>query len=904
MNFRLCLSRRGVLPATLAFLTAATTVSAVPLLNGFGGPAGYGASELASNDDSSTGTIDLTPAFALGLNFFSFRFAPPRPYYRSLFVNNNGNVTFNAALGIFTPTAFPVADQPMIAAWWGDVDTRNRAISPDTRNRVYYALEATGAARPEGGVSTGRFIATWHYVGYYSSSNDLLNDFQIVLTNRSDIVAGDYDVEIRYNQCQWTTGSASGGSGGLGGTPAQAGFDAGNRTDFLALPGSQTAAVLNLCTTSNVVPAVPGLWRFNIRSGGVTVCGNGAREGAEECDDGNTAAGDGCSASCRTELPPGAMCTSNPQCRSQFCVDGVCCNVACRGQCEACDATPGTCTPVAGAPRNGRDACAGTGPCGGSCDGAQRTACGFPGSTTECAAARCEASTFTPPAVCNGMGVCGAAASRMCAPYVCGTGACRGDCRTDADCTGGNYCDGAMRCVPRTPPGSMCTASNQCATGNCVDGFCCNTACGGQCEACDVPGMQGTCSGIAGAPHGARTACAGVAPCAGSCDGAARDRCVFPDAMVSCRTASCSAGVATAAAACDGAGSCPPPSTVMCAPFTCDSTVCATRCVLDSDCADGSYCADGVCTPRLPPGGVCRINNACASGFCADGVCCDQACNGQCEACAVPKAVGVCTAVTGVPRGMRSACTGSGACGGTCDGTVRVSCVYPSAMTSCRGQSCAAGSATASALCDGMGNCPAAVLTSCAPYRCEDTACGVGCTTDADCDGGTRCIAGRCEGPRTGGTGCTRDVECMSGSCAQGVCCNRACDGLCEACDSSGTGGTCTPRPAGVRPVVTGTGPRPADGCLCNGSGMCVVPQPVDAGTPDSGVTLRDAGNDLGMDAGPAPQYGFSGNGCGCRVGGAPISSSGGLWALGVVGLLLASRRRRRAVSVDGAVGR
>jgi len=32
------------------------------------------------------------------------------------------------------------------------------------------------------------------------------------------------------------------------------------------------------------------------------VCGDGAREGAEQCDDGNTAAGDGCSATCTTEL--------------------------------------------------------------------------------------------------------------------------------------------------------------------------------------------------------------------------------------------------------------------------------------------------------------------------------------------------------------------------------------------------------------------------------------------------------------------------------------------------------------------------------------------------------------------------------------------------------------------------
>jgi len=32
------------------------------------------------------------------------------------------------------------------------------------------------------------------------------------------------------------------------------------------------------------------------------VCGDGTREGAEQCDDGNTAAGDGCSATCTTEL--------------------------------------------------------------------------------------------------------------------------------------------------------------------------------------------------------------------------------------------------------------------------------------------------------------------------------------------------------------------------------------------------------------------------------------------------------------------------------------------------------------------------------------------------------------------------------------------------------------------------
>ena len=64
-------------------------------------------------------------------------------------------------------------------------------------------------------------------------------------------------------------GEASGGMGGLGGTPAQAGFDAGNLTDFVALPGSFTGEIVNLCTTSNI--GSPGVWQFAVRSGGV-VC--------------------------------------------------------------------------------------------------------------------------------------------------------------------------------------------------------------------------------------------------------------------------------------------------------------------------------------------------------------------------------------------------------------------------------------------------------------------------------------------------------------------------------------------------------------------------------------------------------------------------------------------------------
>ena len=59
---------------------------------------------------------------------------------------------------------------------------------------------------------------------------------------------------------QWTTGDASGGEGGLGSTPAQAGFDAGVQTRYFSIPGSRTPAIVNIELTSNI--GIPGQWTF------------------------------------------------------------------------------------------------------------------------------------------------------------------------------------------------------------------------------------------------------------------------------------------------------------------------------------------------------------------------------------------------------------------------------------------------------------------------------------------------------------------------------------------------------------------------------------------------------------------------------------------------------------------
>ena len=61
---------------------------------------------------------------------------------------------------------------------------------------------------------------------------------------------------------QWTTGDESGGSGGLGGTEAQVGFDAGDGVRFTIVPASQTPDIINIASTTNV--GRPGVWIFQV----------------------------------------------------------------------------------------------------------------------------------------------------------------------------------------------------------------------------------------------------------------------------------------------------------------------------------------------------------------------------------------------------------------------------------------------------------------------------------------------------------------------------------------------------------------------------------------------------------------------------------------------------------------
>ncbi|MCC5636154.1 PEP-CTERM sorting domain-containing protein [Nostoc sp. CHAB 5844] len=243
MTISKVLNRLSMTALSAAFViigTANNALAAGLLLNGFGGDAGFGELALARNDDASSNQLNLP----FQINFFGNTF-------NNFFVNNNGNVTFRSRLSTFTPNPFPIANQPIIAPYWSDVDTRCA-----TCGEVYVASP-----------NSNTVVVTWNNVGYYSLHDDRTNAFQTVLRNRSDTGAGNFDIEFRYQSLEWTTGDASGGVNGLGGIPAQAGFDAGDNLNFFTLPGSRTAEILNIQNTSNLPDPVPGLWSFAVRNG-------------------------------------------------------------------------------------------------------------------------------------------------------------------------------------------------------------------------------------------------------------------------------------------------------------------------------------------------------------------------------------------------------------------------------------------------------------------------------------------------------------------------------------------------------------------------------------------------------------------------------------------------------------
>ena len=203
---------------------------------------------LPANDDGSTGLVNL--GFTANINSTNFT---------QTYVNNNGNITFTNPLGTFTPSAISGgAFGPIIAAFFADVDTRAAG-----------SLPVTYGSTTLGGFNV--FGVDYIHVGVFPSQ-PIFNDFQMILTDRSDTGAGNFDIQFNYDTIVWEAGTASNApAGGLGGTSALVGYWT-SPTSNLTLPGSLVNGALvnggpNALISHSLNSNILGQYNFQVRNG-------------------------------------------------------------------------------------------------------------------------------------------------------------------------------------------------------------------------------------------------------------------------------------------------------------------------------------------------------------------------------------------------------------------------------------------------------------------------------------------------------------------------------------------------------------------------------------------------------------------------------------------------------------
>jgi hypothetical protein len=532
----------------------------------------------------------------------------------------------------------------------------------------------------------------------------------------------------------------------------------------------------------------------------------------------------------------GQSCSTATECQSAHCVDGVCCDTACTGACRSCAlaSAPGKCTSIPVGNTDPRGLCtdmtAASCATNGRCDGSG--ACQKYKVGTLCLAESCTSNVYKPPSTCNATGQCVAPDSLPCSPYVCNGTACFGACTADANCLTPNSCSPTNSCGPKNN-GASCSAADECGSGFCAQGVCCDKACAGACQSCALPGTLGACTNVAtGATDPAglcqdmgSTSCGTNAKCqAGACQKYAKG--------TSCAASTCPAATTTftAASSCDGNGACVTPPPGSCFPYKCGTAVCKGACAADADCASPAVCISGSCGLK-GMGQSCAGNGECLSKFCAQGVCCNAACNGSCQSCGLPGTMGTCTNVGNGAADPQGTCQNQGAasCGndGLCDG--KGSCRFFAAGTECVAPSCPANGSTLTQArsCDGVGNCQAPATIACAPFKCNGaSACNAACTSDADCLAPNICDpqTNLCGNKKRLGQVCAMTSDCLTGDfCVDGVCCGSSMCGLCQACNLPGKAGSCANVGSGdaeLHARCPASAPCGNTG-NCNGAGAC-----------------------------------------------------------------------------------
>jgi hypothetical protein len=349
--------------------------------------AGFTTSSLPGNDDDSTGQVPI----GFTINFFG-------QDYSSLYVNNNGNVTFDGPLEDYVPFDLTKTAHVIIAAFFADIDT---------------TLEPSGIVTYGTDTVNGRpaFGANYLNVGYYSEHTDKLNSFQIVLIDRSDVEPKAFDVELNYDSILWDlTDSSEGSEPGPRAGFSNGGDKAleldGSGVSGAWLDGSPTALV----SDNRDAPSQPGRFLFAVRGGTITC------KKDKECNDRISCTSNVCSPS--DPAADGFGCVFASTCVSS----NPCQTSNCDRQANACVSVPKPDQPTI------------------SCDNGSR--CGFD---------QCEAGTCVDPQACES----------IIAPETTATTAIKITCESvDGTADKGDYCEGrgVVGGVARTASGEFITA--------------------------------------------------------------------------------------------------------------------------------------------------------------------------------------------------------------------------------------------------------------------------------------------------------------------------------------------------------------------------------------------------------------------------------------------------------------
>jgi formylglycine-generating enzyme required for sulfatase activity len=300
------------------------------------------------------------------------------------------------------------------------------------------------------------------------------------------------------------------------------------------------------------------------------------------------------------------------------------------------------------------------------------------------------------------------------------------------------------------------------------------------------------------------------------------------------------------------------------APQTCQEGTCGEPPLIGPPDGGADSLGDGTDAPAASANGAtCTSGSECASTYCVDKICCDKPCSDVCHSCkgALTKSLpdGTCgpVAIGGADSAGRCPTAAASPCGNTgfCDG--KAACQQADTTVVCAAASCASGSFSSAAACDGAGHCGTPMVIDCKGAACTSAqGCATVCGSDTDCPGGYCTAAKTCSIKQVDGSPCAGNNECSNGHCVDKVCCNTDCTAVCTSCTRAGNAlkdGACLPilngSPSGGR-CAKDTAPCGHDG-MCDGVGGCRFALAMTVCAPPSctGSTLTKASTCDGLGA-------------------------------------------------------